>query len=117
MNDVGRPRPAVPAVVAPYVECLGYDGAADFLLAFGGGELYLARDAKGKGMAEAAVGAKAVAAMAAHPRIGSHLRVPLAKKWLAAVLIWRGHSVASAARKLHASDVSVRKWVKGAQGG
>lgn len=115
-HEIAKPRPSVPALVAPYVEALGYEAAADFLLMFGGAEMSFATDPKGKGMAEERFGAEAVARLRAHYRIGHRVRVPLAKKWLAAVLAWRGLSIAGIARELRASDVSVRKWLRDGQG-
>lgn len=41
------------------------------------------------------------------------LRVPLAKKWLANMLRWQGHSNAQIARTLRVSEVSVRRWYNG----
>lgn len=46
MND----QPKVPAQIEPYVRVLGVDGAVEFLLSFGGAELYIPRNAKGKSM-------------------------------------------------------------------
>ena len=46
MTDPRLPR--VPAQVAPYVEVLGVDGAIEFLLAFGGSEIYLTTDPKSR---------------------------------------------------------------------
>ena len=103
-ND--RPR------LVPDVECLGPEMAARFLLAYGGAELFLAADPKGRGSAEALVGAEAVARMADHYQIGPRVRVSLARQWLAQMLHWHGHSTAEVARTIRASDVSVRASIK-----
>lgn len=109
--DPGRLSPRPPAQVAPYVEVLGVDGAVKFLLAFGGAELYLAANPKGRGRVERMFGADRAAALAAMaerlPR-----RVPTAKPWIAQVLRARGLPVAEIARILHATDVSVRAWLR-----
>ena len=109
--DPGRLSPRPPAQVAPYVEVLGVDGAVEFLLAFGGAELYLAANPKGRGRVERMFGADRAAALAAMaerlPR-----RVPTAKPWIAQVLRARGLPVAEIARILHATDVSVRVWLR-----
>ena len=81
-------------------------------LAYGGGEVYLARDPKGRSAVEALVGAEGVRAMSAHHRIGERVRPPLAKAWRAAMLRWQGHSVAHIARTLRASEGSVYGWLK-----
>ena len=101
-----RPR------LAPCVECLGHELAVRFLLDYGGAEIYLAADPKGRSSAEALVGAEAVARMADHYQLGQRVRVPLARKWLAQMLHWQGHSTAEVARTIRASDVSVRAWIK-----
>ncbi len=107
-----RPMPRTTAQVAPYVECLGHELAVRFLLDYGGAEIYLAADPKGRSSAEALVGAEAVARMADHYQLGQRVRVPLARKWLAQMLHWQGHSTAEVARTIRASDVSVRAWIK-----
>lgn len=106
-----RPMPKPTAQVAPYVECLGPELAVTFLLAYGGGELYLARDPKGRSAVEELVGVAGVRAMSAHHRIGERVRPPLAKRWLAAVLRWQGNSVSHIARTLRVSETSVYKWL------
>lgn len=100
-----------PAQVEPYVRVLGVDGAIAFLAEFGGAELYLTRSPRKRSRVVRAVGyEKAVALAEASERLPS--RVPLAKPWLAAVERDRGLSVADIARKLRASDVAVRGWLK-----
>ena len=111
MSEVARPRPKPTAQVEPFVEALGYDEAVTFLMHFGGAELYLSKTPKGRSKAEAIFGAEAIAKLAAHSGI-TQRRVPLAKPWLACVYAWRGHSTASIARTLRASDVTVRRWLK-----
>lgn len=106
-----RPRPTPPAHVYPYVEVLGIDGAIEFLMTFGGAELYMAAAPKGRSRLAKLVGiekARELAAAADHlPR-----RVPTAKPWIAADLKWQGLSVAEIARRLHTSDVTVRSYLK-----
>ncbi len=112
VNLPASPMPKPTAQVAPYVECLGPELAVTFLLTYGGGEVYLARDPKGRSAVEALVGAEGVRAMSAHHRIGERVRPPLAKAWRAAMLRWQGHSVAHIARTLRASEGSVYGWLK-----
>ncbi len=109
--EPGRLSPRPPAQVAAYVEVLGIDGAVEFLLAFGGAELYVAANPKGRGEFERRFGAERAAALAA---VAERLprRVPTAKPWIAQVLHTRGLPVAEIARKLHATDVSVRAWLR-----
>ena len=107
MNNLPRP----PAHVEPYVRILGTEGAVAFFLAFGGGELYLP-------VTPAAVARSAVAKIlgvdAALALGQAHLprRVPTAKPWLARVKSAQGLTVTEIARILHASDVSVRAWLR-----
>ncbi|PWE29981.1 hypothetical protein DDZ14_16200 [Maritimibacter sp. 55A14] len=103
--------PSPPANIAPYVEVLGAQGAVEFILEFGGAELYLAPNPKRRSRLVTLVGhdkARRLAAAAEY----LPARVPLAKPWCAAVLRSQNLSVAEIARKLHASDVSVRGWLK-----
>ncbi len=103
------PRP--PAHIARYVEALGRDRAIQFLLEFGGAELYIAPTPKGRSRLVEVIGMDGAAALAA---IADRLpkRVPTAKPWVAQCLRLQGLNVASIARMLHVSDVSVRKWLK-----
>jgi hypothetical protein len=104
------PRPT--AQVEPYVSVLGADLAVAFLLAYGGAEIYLASEPNGRAGHAELLGPEKARALAAHPRLGMRHRVPLAKRYLAAMLSWQGHSAAGIARTLRASDVSVRRWLK-----
>ncbi len=102
------PRPT--AQVEPYVEALGHDGAVDFLLAFGGAEIYITAHPKSRGQVIEVVGRRGAERLTevAHrlPR-----RVPLAKRWIAAVLFAKGLSKAEIARKLHMTEVTIRAWL------
>lgn len=105
------PRP--PAHLAPYVEILGEDLAVEFLLAFGGAELYLARNPGAMAKLAQVVGQDEAAALAAAadtmrlPR-----RVPTGKVWIAQVYAGKGLPVAEIARILHMSDNAVRGYLK-----
>ena len=44
--------------------------------------------------------------------VAAQRRIPLAKRWLAAMLAWQGHSAAHIARTLRVTDTSARKWLK-----
>lgn len=100
--------PPPPAHIAPYVRILGPAEALQFLLAFGGGELYLAPTPKRRSRLIETVGQERAAALA--EAVG-HLkvRVPTAKPWIAQCLKAEGKSVADIARQLHTADVSVRR--------
>lgn len=112
---IARPMPRPTAQVAPYVEALGADMAVRFLLAFGGAEMSMAADPTDRAAHVQLIGQDKAEALAA---IAHRLqkRVPLAKKWLAAVLHWQGHSAAHIARTLRVSGVSVRRWLNGDKG-
>lgn len=108
------PRP--PAQVEPFVRVLGTDDAIRFLMTFGGAEMYLPRSPKGRSRLAQAFGrdkAEALAAAAEHlPR-----RIPLAKPWIARVWSSRGLPVAEIARRMHTSDVTVRRYLRAAEDG
>ena len=97
-----------PAHVEPYVRVLGHELAFDFLMRFGGAELYLSPTPKGRSEVEQMIGSEKVAELAA---LGLPRRVPTAKPWLAATMKSRGLSTAEIARRLHAADVTVRGWL------
>lgn len=99
--------PPPPAHVEPYIRVLGPDLAFDFLMRFGGAELYLSPTPKGRSEVQELIGAERVAELAA---LGLPRRVPTAKPWLAAVMKAKGLSHAEIARRLHTSDVAVRSW-------
>lgn len=109
-----RPIPKPPSAAEPYVECLGPELAARFFLAFGGSEVTLARGG-GNGAVAELVSPDAVARMADHWAIGHKVRVPLARKWTALVLLWQGHSTAEVARTVRAADATVRRWKREAK--
>lgn len=109
MSDAPRP----PAHVEPYVKALGVETAVKFLLHFGGAELYIPRDPKGASEVAQVLGldaARALAALAERTQLPR--RVPTAKPWLACHMKYtEGLSHAKIARRLHASDVAVRRWL------
>ena len=111
MCNIDRPLPRPTAQVKPYVDILGYVLAVTFLLTFGGAEMTLSANPRGRSRLAAVVGHDKAKALAEQ----SHLlqkRVPLAKRWLTAYLAWQGHSAAEIARQLRVTDSSVRAWLK-----
>lgn len=105
------PRP--PAHIEAYVEILGPELAFEFLMEFGGAELYLAAAPKRSRLAHT-IGVDKAAALAEQAyRLPA--RVPVAKRWLAQVLKSKGLSNAEIARKMHVTDVTVRAYLKGSE--
>ena len=103
----------VPAHLQPYVDALGEADAIRFLLAFGGAELYVPRDPKGQSRVARELGLD-VARKLSEAQDRLPRRVPTAKPWIARFLRSReGLSVAEIARRLHTSDVTVRKYLNG----
>ncbi|MBC2834682.1 helix-turn-helix domain-containing protein [Gemmobacter straminiformis] len=91
---------------------LGEDEAVRFFVAFGGAELYIARDPKGRGMVERELGVETARRLAdLADRVHLPRRVPMPKPWLAQLWKSQGLPVAEIARRLHASDVAVRRWL------
>lgn len=107
------PRP--PAHVVPFVEALGAETAVRFLLHFGGAELYIPKDPKGGSELANVLGMAAARALAElADRTVLPRRVPTAKAWLARYMkVVGGLPHAEIARRLHVSDVSVRRWIAG----
>lgn len=99
------------AQVAPYVEALGVDLAVEFLLSFGGAEIYLAVSPKSRSRVAQMVGHDNAEALAAKSD-RMQRRVPLANQWIAKVLKSRGLSNADIARRMRTTDVTVRSWLK-----
>ena len=112
MTQITRPMPKPTAQVAHYVEVLGVDMTMQFLLRFGGAELYLSDDPKGRNALEQFIGTDKAKELANHPSRAMQRRVPIANRWLAAMLQWQGHSTAHIARTLRVSDTTVRNWLK-----
>lgn len=110
---MSNPRP--PAHVQPYVDALGAATAVAFFLEFGGAELSIPRDPKGGSRLADVLGMPAARALSAlAERTVLPRRVPIPKPWMARYLkINAGLSHAEIARKLHASDVAVRRWIAG----
>lgn len=111
---IARPMPRPTAQVAVYVEVLGVDLAIDFLLTFGGAGLAVSQAPNGSSAYEALIGADKAKQLGAQAHRLAR-EVPLAKRWLAAMLHWQGRSKAEIARTLRVSQVSVRKWLKEAR--
>jgi len=102
--------------VAPYVDVLGVDLTVQLLLKFGGAELYIPTNPKGKSRLEALIGAQKTRELAR----SAHLlprRVPLANGWIAACLNVQGWTTSDIARCLRISDVTARRYLaRAAQG-
>lgn len=105
------PRP--PAHLAPYVDALGVDMAVEFLLTFGGAEMYYSRRPTPRSQLVQKFGmdaARVLATAAQDHNLPN--RVPTGKRWIAQVLHCQGASIASIARTLHTSDTTVRRYVR-----
>ena len=111
---VSKEYPRHPAHIDAYVRVLGPAGAKDFLLTFGGAEIYLAANPKTRSMMVEKIGAAKAAALAEALGTGGKVRVPTAKSWLACCMSAEGLKTAEIARRLHMSDTVVRGWLKGA---
>lgn len=108
MTDYPRP----PAHIEPYVDVLGVSETIDLLLSFGGSEIYLTANPKGRSQLAAQIGVEKITALAeVIPQM--KVRVPLAKPWIARCLRSEGLSVAAIARRLHVADNTVRRWLDG----
>lgn len=104
--------PRAPAHVAPYVSILGPTGAKEFLLAFGGSEIYLAANPMTRSMVVDMIGSTAARELSEALGAGGKVRVPTAKPWIAACMSAEGLKNAEIARRLHMSDTVIRNWLK-----
>lgn len=101
-----------PAHLEPFVRVLGVEGAIEFLMAFGGAELVYSLSPRNSRLVEV-IGLEAARTLAEEDaRRGLPRRVPLGKPWVAQVWKSKGLSVAEIARRMHVSDVAVRRWLK-----
>lgn len=107
------PRP--PAHVAPYIDALGVETALRFFLHFGGAEMRIPKHPKGNSELVVHFGMDAALALSAlAERVMLQPRVPMPKPWIARYLkVVDGCTVTAIARRLHASDVAVRRWIAG----
>lgn len=108
------PRP--PAHIAPFVEALGPELAVEFFLAFGGADLYIARDPKGGSMVAEKLGLDVAMTLSRlAERVILPRRMPIPKPWIATYwFTTAGLPQAEIARRLHASNVAVKRWLKSA---
>ena len=111
MSVPGPAFPRPPAQVAPYVEVLGFDLTVQFLLRFGGAELYIPAHPQGRSRVEALVGAEKTRALAKTEYLLQR-RVPLANDWVACCLHVQGWSNNDIARTLRITDITVRRYLK-----
>jgi len=103
----------IEAQVEWIVAALGVDDAARFLLMFGGAELHSANRPQSRGMLTSAFGAEAAGRLAEHwPYEQPSCRMPLGNRFLARYLRSKGHSVAAIARKIRATDLTVRQLIR-----
>lgn len=115
MSQTVRPT----AQVETFVRILGQDLAVEFLLTFGGAELYLSPNPRANSELAKLVGVDLAKELyEASERLPR--RIPTARPWIAKVLAAKQtedgqklYSKSAIARKLHVSDVTVRKWLKG----
>lgn len=112
MTAPGIEYPRAPAHIEAFVTVLGPAGAKDFLLTFGGSEIYFSANPQARSMIATAIGRDKAAALAEALGAGSKVRVPTAKPWVAGCLHAEGLKTAEIARRLHMSDTVVRQWLK-----
>lgn len=106
-----RSRPAVPANLQPFVEVLGEEATIRLLLALGGTSVYLGAGTTQRSRVAEVVGVAPARALAAAMSPGK-VDLPLGKPWIAAVRASEGHTVVAIARELHATEATVRRWLK-----
>lgn len=99
-----------PAQAEPFVRVLGAERTVAFLRAFGGAEMRFYGRVAPHGRLARFLGGELAQELADQ---AGHLppRIPLAQRWTARWLAWRGASVASIARQLHVTDKTVRGYL------
>ena len=107
---IAFPKPT--AQVEPYVEALGFEDALRFLDTFGGTEVYIPENPKGRGEVEKLLG-REKAKMLASIAFRLPARVPTAKVWRAKAHKSKGLPVVEIARILGVTDCSVRRYLRG----
>jgi DNA-directed RNA polymerase specialized sigma24 family protein len=90
---------------------LGPELTATFLITFGGAELYLSADPRGRSALQALAGYDKAKALAAHPAMQMVQRIPLARKWLVQMMAWQGLPHAEIARRARVATSTVRRYV------
>ncbi|MEM7642970.1 MAG: helix-turn-helix domain-containing protein [Pseudomonadota bacterium] len=100
---------SVPSQLADFVEILGIAGTVQFLLHFGGTEVYLPPHPSGRSRLERLIGADAIRALSARSAALS-VDVPLANTWIAAVLTANGATTRQVARHLRVTERTARRW-------
>lgn len=101
-----------PAHIEVYVSVLGAPLAVEFFLTFGGGDLSIGRRPQPSSRLVRFLGMDKALALARHAdRLPA--RVPIPKRWIAQYLVSEGYADEDIARRLHVSNVSVRRWLAG----
>lgn len=106
--------PSVPAQLDAIVEALGVDDTVEFLLTFGGTELYIAPRPTRNGAICKKFGMQKAQALG---KVADRLpaRMPIQKPWIAKVLAANGLTGVEIARKLHVTDYTVRRYLNGSE--
>ena len=100
----------IPAHVQRYADILGVDDAVKFLLTFGGTDLYVPHTPQTRSQLVQTIG-RHKAEMLGRAFGGAHIRVPVAKPFIARALKAKNMTTAAIARELHVTDVTVRKYL------
>ncbi|OCC01737.1 hypothetical protein BA190_27640 [Labrys sp. WJW] len=109
-------RIPAPHFVETYIDAIGVEPTIQFLLKFGGGTIHLHSDPGPEGALAQAIGLENARALGQHLRRG-HIKVPVAKQWIARQLFAYGWKKSKIARRLHVTDETVRLYLKGFEQG
>ncbi|MCK0150424.1 helix-turn-helix domain-containing protein [Marivita sp. S6314] len=109
LPSIRYPKP--PAHVEVYVNSLGYELCIEFLLAFGGADLYVPDKPRAGSELVKVIGPSGVERLA-ETRHLQQRRVPLASAWLARCFRARGMSQTVIARRLRRSEITIRGYLK-----
>jgi hypothetical protein len=106
----GEKLPDPPAHVLAYVETLGVGDAIALFLAIGGTQIYLTKKPTRRSIILNTLDAAKAECLANRIGYGYH-KVPVPKKWIAAVMRARDASNSDIARLLHVDVATVRRWL------
>lgn len=103
-------RPQATAQVEPYLNVLGFELTIEFLMTFGGADLDFPKMPTENHRLVKLVGLEKTIELTRSTN-RHRKRIPTAKPWLAQALFSQGLSKAEISRRLHTTDVTIRKWL------
>ncbi len=98
-----------PENIRPFVEVLGEDDTMNLFLTLGGTAVYLPAQSGGNSLLARTIGTDKSDALAAKVGAG-HIRIPIARKWIADTMWFQGRTNAEIARVIRCDERTVQRW-------